>query len=523
MALTDEQMLAMNGLKLVPGFDGRVMDLGRYQPPVPPRTPDDIPEIEWCSPARFERGDDAEIADVLLRHYLGPLTVHTSGELWQYQPDRRGWHPVSDETLLDWCRSMAGADVFRGRTQDGEVRVKPLVMSASRARGAIAMVKAAANHDEPGDYWTHELQGHKRGIAQFADRAVIVTQTESGKLSVTVEDPKPEHRVRSMRALPCMWPGLPAEVDGFPAACPATWAIAWDWWGHHGLEEAVARMTAVLEFLGASVLGMAPSMSKAMMLYGPGGTGKSTLIELMTRWCKPGAIAGITPQTMADNRFATAALDGAVLNVVDDLPAEPISDAGDWKSAITGGRIDVERKGRDRYGIVPTAGHLYAGNRLPVARRANSGFWRRWIVIEYDRVFADTADSRDVLGPMLAEMEQIIAHAVAAFVATGGRGGRGYTRPACHEHVMTQWEHISDSVAAFVADHVRPPQPGALSMMHPRRSQVYQDYRKWCTANGRHPVAAGELYRRMEDAGFRQVKVQGVRRMECSVVDVTDD
>lgn len=524
MALTDEQMLAMNGIRLVPGFDGRVMDLGKYQPPIPPSTPDEIPEIEWCSPARFERGDESEIADVLRRHYLGPLVVYTSGELWQYQPDRRGWHPVSDERIMAWCAGMAGADVFRGRTQDGEVRVKPLSMSAARARGAIAMVKAKCKHEESdGDYWTREVGQHAQGIAQFADRAVVVTQTGSGKLSVKVEDPKPEHRIRSMRVMPCRWPGLPESVDSFPDDCEAIWRTAWEWWGHHGVEEAMSRMKALLEFMGASVLGMAPSMAKAVLLFGPGGTGKSTMIDLMTRWCRRGAISHITPQAMSENRFATSALDGAVLNVVDDIPAEPINDAGDWKSAVTGGRIDVERKGRDRYGITPNAGHLYAGNRLPVARKANSGFWRRWLIIKYDRVFADTSDARDVLGPMLAEMDMFMAHAVAAFVATGGRGGVGYTHPACHYEMMKEWEAISDSVAAFVAEHVNPPAVGATSYMWPRRSQVYADYRRWCGANGRHPVSAGELYRRLDDAGFEQKKVQGIRRIECSIVDVTDD
>jgi P4 family phage/plasmid primase-like protien len=524
MALSDEQMLAMNGIRLVPGYDGRVMDLGKYQPPIPPTTPDEIPEIEWCSPARFERGDDVEVAEVLLRHYLGPLAVYTSGELWQYQPDRRGWHPVTDETLMSWCMSMAGADVFRTRTQEGEISVRPLTMSASRARGAIAMAKAKCSHDESdGDYWTHEMRGHARGIAQFADRAVVVTQTASGVLSLAVEDPKPEHRVRSMRVLPSRWPGLPETVDTFPDDCPAIWQAAWDWWGHHGVEEATARMLALLEFMGASAVGMAPSMAKAILLFGPGGTGKSTMIDLMTRWCRRGAIAHVSPQDMAANRFATSALDGAVLNVVDDLPADSITDAGDWKSVITGGRIDVERKGRDRYGITPTAGHIYAGNRLPAAVKANSGFWRRWLVIRYDKVFADTSDARDVLGPMLAEMDRFMAHAIAAFVATGGKGGRGYTHPGCHAETMTEWENISDSVAAFAHEHVKPPEEGALSYVWPRRSQVYGDYKRWCASNGRHPVSAGELYRRLDDAGFPQRKVQGIRRVVCQVTQIDED
>lgn len=522
MPLTDAEMMNAVGIRLVPGADGEVMDLRKFEPPIPPRDASDLPEIEHLSPARFARGDDMELAQMLRRAFLGEHVVYTAGDVWQYQTDRRGWYRITDEQLMAWCGVMAGAPVFKGKTKDGEIVTRPLMLSASKIRGAVAIAKSDVHADESrGDYWNHTLPGYPRGIAQFADRAVVVTQVASGKLTLKVEMPHPDHRVRAPRVLPCAWHGVP-DLDNFAEDCPATWATAWDWWGHHGEDEARARMLAVLEFIGASVLGMAPTMSKAMMLYGPGGTGKSTLIELMTRWCKPEAVCSVTPQDMGDNRFASARLDGAVLNVIDDLPAEPISDAGDWKSAVTGGRIDVERKGRDGYGIFPRAGHLYAGNRLPAAIKANSGFWRRWLVIKYDRVFADTAASKDVLTPMLGEMDKLVAHAVAAFMDTGGNGGRGYTQPACHRKVMSEWEQISDSVAAFVAEHVRPADPSAFGSTLPRRSQVYNDYRKFCETNGRRPVAAGEFYRRLDDAGFRQKKIKGIRLVDCRVLVVDD-
>jgi P4 family phage/plasmid primase-like protien len=518
MPLSDAEMLEAAGIRLVPGFDGEVMDLREFAPPIPPRTVSELPEIEHLSPARFARGDDAEIASMLSRAFLGDHIVYTAGDLWQYQPDRRGWYRLTDERLLSWCSVMAGAAVFKGKTKDGEIVTRPLQMNAGRARGAVALVKAASHHDESrGDYWNHTLPGYPRGIAQFADRAVVVTQTGSGTLAIKVETPHPDHRVRAPRVLPCAWPGLP-DLDRFADDCPLTWQTAWDWWGHHGEDEARARMLAILEFIGASVLGMAPAMSKAVLLYGPGGTGKSTLIELMTRWCKPEAVCSVTPQDMGDNRFASARLDGAVLNVIDDLPAEPISDAGDWKSAVTGGRIDVERKGRDGYGIFPRAGHLYAGNRLPVAIKANSGFWRRWLIVEYDKVFADTSDARDVLTPMMGEMDRIVAHAVAAFMSTGGRGGRGYTKPACHRRVMREWEHVSDSVSAFTAECLRAPPVDASRVAHPPRHEVYRDYRTWCGEQGRHPVARGAFEARVADAGFERHRTGGVRRWACSVL-----
>jgi phage/plasmid-associated DNA primase len=183
--------------------------------------------------------------------------------------------------------------------------------------------------------------------------------------------------------------------------------------------------------------------------------------------------------------------------------------------------MGVERKGLDGFTIYPRAGHIYAGNRLPVAVRANSGFWRRWLVIEYDRVFAGTSSDRDVLGAIEAELPDIIAHAIRAFLDTGGRGGRGFTEPACHRALMGQWETISDSVAAFRDDCIRPVPDEWSKVRWPLRSQVHRAYRDWCEQVGRKPVSAGEFYSRLEAYGFASSKVEG-RRVLPVVLDMSE-
>ncbi len=495
--------------------------LERYDPPQPPRSGADLPDVlEGCA---LIRGDETELADILHQHHLGPHVVHTNGAMWQYRPSRRGWVRLTDEEMMTWVGRLAGASIFRGRNNQGEVKRAALSVSAAKARGTVRLAGARVFHDEDlGDFWAPDGRaGGRRGIAQFSDRAVIVTQEAPGQLCLEVTEPHPDLRVRSMRVLPCPWRGL-QPLDRIETVCPALWRIHRDWWGHHGEDEARARLMAVLEFLGASVLGLAPMMARALFLYGAGGTGKSSLIELMTRWCQPTAVASVTPQDMGLNRFASARLDGAVLNVVDDLRSDPIQDAGAWKSAITGGRIDVERKGRDGYGIYPQAGHLYAGNRLPVAIKANSGFWRRWLVIHYDRVFHRTKHDRPIVYELMAEIDHIMALAVTAFLETGGAGGRGYTEPGCHQSIMAEWDRVSDSVSAFAFDHLRPAPGEQPKQLWPKRSAVYRKYRGYCGQTGRHHVSAEEFSNRVRDLGLGVSKIRGIWRIGCEVIHVDD-
>jgi len=493
-------------------------DASPFEPPTPPEGPWQIPKVEQIAPCQFWRGDEAELATFFRNACLGRYAVGIAGELWQYDPQRKGWRRIEDHRAETWVTKWAGAMVYQGRNNEGEIRQSPLRISRARARGTVQLATSAVHHDsDDGDFWTPSTVGdYRKGIAQFADEAVVVTQTGSGQLSVRVEGAQPKHRIRASRVLPCPWRGV-VQWGDVERACPVLWRVAMEWWGHHGEDEAGARLRAVLEFLGASVLGFAPVMARALFLYGPGGTGKSTLINLMTRWCQPGAVCSVTPQDMSDNRFAPARLDGAIMNVVDDLPADAISDAGVWKSAITGGRIDIERKGRDGYGIFPNAGHVYAGNRLPAAVKANSGFWRRWIVVEYDRVFSGTERDRPILEELAGEMSTIMGAAIGAFIATGGAGGRGYTEPGCHVDVMAQWERVSDSVTAFAEEHVTHVGGQVPKTVWPKRSEVYRDYRRWAMEMGRRAVSAHEFSSRIRDMGLEVTKSRGVWRVGCEL------
>tara|TARA_R100000773_G_scaffold44629_1_gene46663 strand:+ start:1241 stop:2818 length:1578 start_codon:yes stop_codon:yes gene_type:complete len=508
--MSRRKLIEALGVNLAPD----AIDLSKYAPPNAPQTLADLPNLDGRG-SHLLRGDESELAELFHRCWLGPHSAKVNGEVWQWQPEARGWVRLSTDLMVQQLSVVAGANVLVGVREDGTAKHKRLNLSNAKLRGAIALVGSKlARPETDGTFWP-ESRDCLTGLCQFRDQAVRVTQEAPGRLTWETVPPSPSLRVRAARVLPTAFRGMPPDLEGLGTVCPEFQQVCLDWWGHHGAAELEARQRAVLEFLGASLLGMAPMMARAVMLYGEGGTGKSTLIELLTRWCQPQAVASVTPQDMGVNRFASAQLDGALLNVVDDLPAEPIKDAGAWKSSITGGRMGVERKGRDGYTIHPRAGHLYAGNRLPVAVRANTGFWRRWLVVEYDRVFAGTEHDRDVLSALLTETPDLVCFALRAFIDTGGKGGRGYTLPACHSAMLHEWETISDSVSAFWADAVQLLPPGTPRADWWPRSQLYRLYKSWCDAGGRKAVAAAEFYRRATGLGAQVIKSNGQRIINC--------
>ncbi len=152
MAMSDAELTRPAGIQVHPRADGDTLDLRQYAPPEPPENGQQLPAINEHG-AVFWRGDDTEIAEALIAHWLGPHSVATAGEVWQWQPAKRGWARIPTEALVCWLSTIAGAPVWGGLNRNQEPVLKPLVLSNARIRGAVAIAYARLHHDEDeGDF-----------------------------------------------------------------------------------------------------------------------------------------------------------------------------------------------------------------------------------------------------------------------------------------------------------------------------------------------------------------------------------
>ena len=71
--------------------------------------------------------------------------------------------------------------------------------------------------------------------------------------------------------------------------------------------------------------------------------GKSTVQHIIKATFDSGnQISSVSPQRLANNHFAGSSIYGKMANIVDDLPNVVIEDAGNIKTSITGGYIEIE-------------------------------------------------------------------------------------------------------------------------------------------------------------------------------------
>jgi putative DNA primase/helicase len=302
---------------------------------------------------------------------------------------------------------------------------------------------------------------------------------------VRLHDHSPEHRART---------GYPFTYDRrsptrFLAFLESVWRDDAD------KDEKIAL---VQEFGGACLIGNATTYQRAIVSKGAGANGKGVTTQILVAAMPPESTTAIPPQEMG-NEYRRAMLAGKRLNVVNELPEADIIDSEAFKAVVAGDPIVGRHIRQPPFTFQPVAGHFFAANRLPGTNDLTHGFWRRLVVLEFNRSFT-TDPARN---PHLAR--EIIDTELPAIVSWLLEGAvrlmreREYTVPASHSQAVAEWRRNADQVAQFVEERTRP--LGAGEALGEGASDLYAAYRQWAIQNGHRPVAANKFGSRMSDLG----------------------
>lgn len=119
---------------------------------------------------------------------------------------------------------------------------------------------------------------------------------------------------------------------------------------------------------------------------GVGGTGKSTLLEVLTKIVGEGFTSNVLLDQFG-NRFMFANMLGKYLNVGDDNGKnDELQNVGTLKSIITGGRITIDRKNISPIDVRIFAKQLFATNILPYIDFTDGGIMRRLNIVQMNKV-----------------------------------------------------------------------------------------------------------------------------------------
>ena len=377
------------------------------------------------NPVDFSRGDHVELAERLLRDLQGdepvaPISDH--GELFVYESASGLWNKLNDDQLMPRVAKYAGARVATSTGKTATLRLR-----TGDLAGAAQLARAQCRTDRFFDAAPDGIM-FRNGFAALDGASVVLRPLSH------------EHRAT-----------FSLSFDFDPSAKAPRWQRYLEE-VFHGQPDIEQRINLIEEWVGTVLFGLATAHEKSLLLVGQvGDNGKSVLLHVLTALFPPSAQRSISPQLWGNN-FFVADLAGARLNVVNEIPDIEIAANDTFKAIISGNPVTAARKGRDPFTFTPRAGHLFACNALPGTRDQSGGFWKRWIVLTFERTFAPVEQNPRLRFELVEEELPGIAARVVAALARFVARGRRFDMPVTAERAKEAWRFESDQVAQFFDD-----------------------------------------------------------------------
>lgn len=392
-----------------------------------------------------------------------------------YDPARGIWDFLSKSLARGEIQQYTGCDVFTDKGELKRLHLPP------------------RKRDEALDWALHHLpiMDYRFRIdppqgAPFADGFVRVCDGE-----IEVVEHAPEHRAVV---------AFPYETDGD--------AEGHDLWVgflrelFKGDADCDDKINALQEFVGACVLGVAPRYSRCVVLTGEGLNGKSTFMDIIKAVFPEDMTAASSPSGWSgpSGGYNISMLQNKRINIVNEIP-EKLLAVENFKHVITGEAIMARNPYEKPYVFTPRCGHMLSANELPATIDNSHGFWRRFLVIPFNRNFGDL--SKDKFQTKEYFVDRFLPHRGAILLwalegATRLISNKGYTLPESHGSVVETWRLTTDAVADFVYSCCEMVEGDEGSL-----KSLYRFFKVWAKEEERKSIGKHKFSARLE-------KIKGV-------------
>ena len=236
----------------------------------------------------------------------------------------------------------------------------------------------------------------------------------------------------------------------------------------------------VLEFFSYTLL---PHLNncyhKSLMLLGPPGTGKGTLLDSLQQLLDETNVSTSDLQKIESNIFQAFQLYEKVANISDDLPKESMADCPNFKTITTGGRINVQDKNKSAFDTRIYAKLISAANNLPYApTEGNDAYFQRFVIVRMNRKFRGTKEQipnliqklstpeekSHMLNVLLQHLDTVIENDCLSYNKT-------------LEEIKRLYELEQNHLAKFFEECTQE------SSSHTPKEDVFEAYTRWCETN----------------------------------------
>lgn len=274
----------------------------------------------------------------------------------------------------------------------------------------------------------------------------------------------------------------------------------------------------VQELFGFALMSDFKRFNKMALFLGSGEDGKSTLIRVLKNLVGESNTSSLALTGITDNQFRPFELVDSKVNIDGDLNAETIS-SNRLKKLTGGDGITVEEKYERPFQYQNDTALFFLSNKLPSTKDTTRGFYRRWIIIEFNQKFTEQVgdgnkDADKRLDEKLCndnELQGVLNWAVKGYNRL--TKNERFTKTWSPEFTKSYWNRESDSISFFVEKRVR---RHGNSIMP--KDSVFYFYKKFCDKNGLESYSEQQFKQKMTNThNFKPVRkrLHNQKRYQC--------
>ncbi len=266
-------------------------------------------------------------------------------------------------------------------------------------------------------------------------------------------------------------------------------------------EDCADKIACLLEALGYCFVNDA-RLEKFIILLGQGANGKSLFLNLATKILGAENVASV-PLSMLGNRFYCAELYGKNANFISELDTFEKSPDGRQKTLASGDNLTADFKYGKPFSFKNTATLVIGCNHLPKVDDFSPAFFRRAIVLGFNRIFAEHEQDKGLLSKLEPEIPAIIGLSLEAIAKAYQRGH--FTIPQSGVELVRKWQSEADQIKAFIFEEC-----ALIQSAKEQVTELYRQYLHWAQDAGvRRTVTRGGFTKRLAAMGVVSEKSTG--------------
>lgn len=219
-------------------------------------------------------------------------------------------------------------------------------------------------------------------------------------------------------------------------------------------------------------------LQKAFIIYGTGGNGKSTFLNIIVSMLGKENVSSKTIQDLGGNRFAVYQLYKKHANIVTDAPSYKIASTSMFKAATGGDLLSAERKQIEKeVKFYNHAKIIFSANDLPPTEDDTEAYWRRIVLVHFPNKFQEAGIESKILTD--GELSGFLNLCLLGLRRIMGNMKFDYAKSG--EQVKAEYISNSDPIWAFSEQMIV---RTGHSSDYVTKEDLYETYRNYCEKKG---------------------------------------